>query len=142
MSRKCSPAPCFKLRLTLFPRRPSGMLARSGSYNVRSRVIDDDKTVYGGHLSLVLLRASLISSFTSQSTLSGLSPSRRSGDCFDAGTNSEGSRNMFCNQSRNDGHFSFFMALTELLRVRRSLHWPSRQERVQGPPMKSVPMRE
>ncbi|ORY84103.1 E set domain-containing protein [Leucosporidium creatinivorum] len=25
---------------------PSGMIARSGSYNVRSRVIDDDKTVY------------------------------------------------------------------------------------------------
>ncbi|KAM0791607.1 hypothetical protein ACM66B_006049 [Microbotryomycetes sp. NB124-2] len=25
---------------------PSGMLARSGSYSVRSRVIDDDKTVY------------------------------------------------------------------------------------------------
>ncbi|KAK4047262.1 rho GDP dissociation inhibitor [Microbotryomycetes sp. JL201] len=25
---------------------PSGMLARSGSYSVRSRVIDDDKTIY------------------------------------------------------------------------------------------------
>lgn len=27
---------------------PSGMLARSGSYNVRSRVIDDDGEVYAG----------------------------------------------------------------------------------------------
>lgn len=27
---------------------PSGMLARSGTYNVRSRVIDDDKEVYAG----------------------------------------------------------------------------------------------
>ena len=30
---------------------PSGMLARSGSYNVRSRVIDDDKNVYGEYRS-------------------------------------------------------------------------------------------
>lgn len=36
-----------RLELTHLLRRPSGMLARSGSYNVRSRVIDDDKTVYG-----------------------------------------------------------------------------------------------
>ena len=27
---------------------PSGMLARSGTYNVRSRVIDDDGEVYAG----------------------------------------------------------------------------------------------
>jgi hypothetical protein len=27
---------------------PSGMIARSGSYNVRSRVIDDDGEVYAG----------------------------------------------------------------------------------------------
>jgi Rho GDP-dissociation inhibitor len=27
---------------------PSGMLARSGSYSVRSRVIDDDGEVYAG----------------------------------------------------------------------------------------------
>lgn len=27
---------------------PSGMLARSGEYNVRSRVVDDDKQVYAG----------------------------------------------------------------------------------------------
>ena len=27
---------------------PSGMLARSGSYNVRSRVVDDDGEVYAG----------------------------------------------------------------------------------------------
>lgn len=27
---------------------PSGMIARSGTYNVRSRVIDDDNTVYIG----------------------------------------------------------------------------------------------
>jgi len=29
---------------------PSGMIARSGSYNVRSRVIDDDGEVYAGML--------------------------------------------------------------------------------------------
>lgn len=27
---------------------PSGLLARSGSYNVRSRVVDDDGEVYAG----------------------------------------------------------------------------------------------
>lgn len=27
---------------------PSGMLARSGTYNVRSRVVDDDGEVYAG----------------------------------------------------------------------------------------------
>ena len=27
---------------------PSGMLARSGSYNVRSRVVDDDGEIYAG----------------------------------------------------------------------------------------------
>ena len=27
---------------------PSGMLARSGTYNVRSRVMDDDKEIYIG----------------------------------------------------------------------------------------------
>jgi len=26
--------------------RPSGMIARSGTYSVRSRIIDDDKAVY------------------------------------------------------------------------------------------------
>lgn len=31
---------------------PSGMLARSGSYNVRSRVIDDDGAVYAGMCTL------------------------------------------------------------------------------------------
>lgn len=30
---------------------PSGMLARSGSYNVRSRVLDDDGEVYAGMFS-------------------------------------------------------------------------------------------
>jgi hypothetical protein len=29
---------------------PSGMLARSGTYNVKSRVIDDDGEVYAGML--------------------------------------------------------------------------------------------
>jgi Rho GDP-dissociation inhibitor len=29
---------------------PSGMIARSGTYNVRSRVVDDDKNVYAGTL--------------------------------------------------------------------------------------------
>lgn len=33
---------------------PSGMLARSGSYNVRSRVIDDDGEVYAGALPFTL----------------------------------------------------------------------------------------
>ena len=31
---------------------PSGMLARSGSYNVRSRVVDDDGEVYAGKVSV------------------------------------------------------------------------------------------
>ena len=33
---------------------PSGMLARSGTYNVRSRVIDDDGEVYAGTSSAIL----------------------------------------------------------------------------------------
>ena len=33
---------------------PSGIVARSGSYNVRSRVVDDDGEVYAG--TLVLFR--------------------------------------------------------------------------------------
>lgn len=32
---------------------PSGMLARSGTYNVRSRVVDDDGEVYAGECSLL-----------------------------------------------------------------------------------------
>ena len=32
---------------------PSGMLARSGSYNVRSRVVDDDGEVYAGTFAFV-----------------------------------------------------------------------------------------
>ena len=35
---------------------PSGMVARSGTYNVRSRVIDDDKEVYAGSLSIILFK--------------------------------------------------------------------------------------
>jgi len=31
---------------------PSGMLARSGSYNVRSRVVDDDGNIYAGALTI------------------------------------------------------------------------------------------
>jgi RHO protein GDP dissociation inhibitor len=31
---------------------PSGMLARSGTYNVRSRVIDDDGEIYAGMLNI------------------------------------------------------------------------------------------
>lgn len=31
---------------------PSGMLARSGAYNVRSRVIDDDGEIYAGEYTL------------------------------------------------------------------------------------------
>jgi Rho GDP-dissociation inhibitor len=33
---------------------PSGLLARSGSYQVRSRVIDDDGDVYAGSLTSTL----------------------------------------------------------------------------------------
>lgn len=33
---------------------PSGMLARTGTYNVRSRVIDDDGEVYAGSYALPL----------------------------------------------------------------------------------------
>ena len=29
---------------------PSGMIARSGTYHVRSRLLDDDKTIYAGAL--------------------------------------------------------------------------------------------
>ncbi len=41
---------------------PSGMLARSGQYNVRSRVVDDDGEVYAGGSVFILswLRISLI----------------------------------------------------------------------------------
>ncbi|BGP25068.1 rho GDP-dissociation inhibitor [Rhodotorula toruloides] len=39
-----SPSPIIKRFVT--EEAPSGMLARSGSYTVRSRVIDDDKNVY------------------------------------------------------------------------------------------------
>jgi Rho GDP-dissociation inhibitor len=31
---------------------PSGMVARSGSYSVRSRVVDDDGEVYAGAINL------------------------------------------------------------------------------------------
>jgi len=33
---------------------PSGMLARSGTYNVRSRVIDDDGQIYAGALWILI----------------------------------------------------------------------------------------
>ena len=32
---------------------PSGMLARSGTYNVKSRVIDDDGEIYAGMLTTI-----------------------------------------------------------------------------------------
>lgn len=32
---------------------PSGIIARSGSYNVRSRVVDDDGEVYAGALPII-----------------------------------------------------------------------------------------
>lgn len=35
---------------------PSGMIARSGTYNVRSRVVDDDGEVYAGAFSSYTLR--------------------------------------------------------------------------------------
>lgn len=35
---------------------PSGMIARSGTYNVKSRVVDDDGEVYAGKIRAVLLR--------------------------------------------------------------------------------------
>jgi Rho GDP-dissociation inhibitor len=34
---------------------PTGMMARSGTYNVRSRVVDDDGEVYAGKSALVNL---------------------------------------------------------------------------------------
>ena len=34
---------------------PSGMLARTGSYNVRSRVVDDDGEVYAGEYLCLLV---------------------------------------------------------------------------------------
>ena len=37
---------------------PSGMLARSGTYNVKSRVIDDDGNIYAGTSFFVLYRVS------------------------------------------------------------------------------------
>ena len=37
---------------------PSGILARSGTYNVKSRVIDDDGEVYAGERMLILSFAS------------------------------------------------------------------------------------
>jgi hypothetical protein len=39
---------------------PSGLLARSGSYNVRSRVVDDDGEVYAGLWFFQGLKANLI----------------------------------------------------------------------------------
>lgn len=35
---------------------PSGMIARSGTYNVRSRVVDDDGEVYAGAFPFCVLR--------------------------------------------------------------------------------------
>jgi hypothetical protein len=35
---------------------PSGMLARSGSYNVRSRVIDDDGEVFAGNCYSIVMQ--------------------------------------------------------------------------------------
>ena len=45
---------------------PSGLLARSGSYSVRSRVIDDDGEVYAGKLFLQTLIATVRSCLLSR----------------------------------------------------------------------------
>jgi Rho GDP-dissociation inhibitor len=39
---------------------PSGMVARSGSYNVRSRVVDDDGEVYAGTINLSFVTFSYV----------------------------------------------------------------------------------
>jgi hypothetical protein len=46
---------------------PSGMLARTGTYNVRSRVTDDDGTVYIGTCAMLCLCAFM---FTEQTRVS------------------------------------------------------------------------
>jgi hypothetical protein len=56
---------------------PSGMLARSGSYNVRSRVVDDDGEVYAG---MLLPYQTASSCSRTVQTGSGPSSLRRSGE--------------------------------------------------------------
>lgn len=53
---------------------PSGMLARSGTYNVRSRVIDDDGEVYAGERAqMVLVEYYIADVFSPSKTLNGRS---------------------------------------------------------------------
>ena len=60
---------------------PSGMIARSGPYHVRSRVVDDDKEVYTGKFSEASFQfGTRPMSSVSLQTLSGVSSSRKSGD--------------------------------------------------------------
>jgi len=56
---------------------PSGMIARSGSYNVRSRVIDDDGEVYAGML--ITCRPAIIKAINYDQIGNGFSNLRKSG---------------------------------------------------------------
>jgi hypothetical protein len=58
---------------------PSGIVARSGSYSVRSRVVDDDGEVYAGLYSQKLLSKSLQTDLPSFQTGSGRLNLPRSG---------------------------------------------------------------
>jgi hypothetical protein len=58
---------------------PSGVLARSGSYNVRSRVVDDDGGVYAG-MSPESRKDARVFDVQHGQTGSGLSSSRKSGE--------------------------------------------------------------
>ena len=58
---------------------PSGMLARSGTYNVRSRVVDDDGEIYAGTWSINSNVFVLRLRYDTWKTLNGLSSSRKNG---------------------------------------------------------------
>jgi len=69
---------------------PSGMLARSGTYHVRSRVVDDDGEVYAGTcllirrniLSFLLCHATNVEIFFPSQIGNGASSWPRSGKCI------------------------------------------------------------
>ena len=60
------PAPNGEPHIKRFPSEesPSGMIARSGSYNVRSRIVDDDGNVYKGMHSIITMLFERYSRFT------------------------------------------------------------------------------
>ncbi len=59
---------------------PSGLVARTGTYNVRSRVIDDDGEVYAGESGKLLGSFAVIDSVGFLQTGSGASRSERNGE--------------------------------------------------------------